>query len=194
MSIVLRVICGVQAVVDVFVYACSLFFLVQDMVYDDIFSSEYIRIRNIGGLLLALLIMLDCFVFHEVRIMHGGYLNVFLRTHWFLFGFTIIVTFYTFYTLTDFGVKSILIYFTISLINTTMFLTRIGYKTALQRIILAREENKVKNNRIAPVKAQYYNDEKWARVENVCNRINKHFEGSCELLSKQWQCMIYFYK
>ena len=40
-STVLRVICGVQAVLDVFVYACSLFFLIQDMVYYDIFSSEY---------------------------------------------------------------------------------------------------------------------------------------------------------
>ena len=64
------------------------------------------------------------------------------------------------YTLTDFGLKTIFIFFTIGLINTTMFLTRIGYKTALQRIILPREENKVKNNRIAPVKAQYYIDEK----------------------------------
>lgn len=161
-STVLKVICGVQAVWDLFVYACSLFFLVQEMVYDDIFSSEYIRIRNIGGLLLALLIILDCLVLHEVRILHGHgrYMNVFLITHWLLFGFSVIGTFYIFYALTDFGVKAILIFSTISLINTTMFLTRIGYKTALQKIILAREENKLKNNRITPVEAQYYIDEK----------------------------------
>ena len=157
---VLRVICSVQAALDLFVYVCSLFFLVQEMVYDDIFSAEYIRVRNVGGLFLVLLIMLDCFVLHGVRIMHGGYLNVFLITHLILFGLTVIGTFYTFYTLTDLNPKAILIYLTISLITITLFLTRIGYKTALHKIFNTREKNKIKNNRIAPSEAQYYVDEK----------------------------------
>lgn len=158
---VLRVICSVQVALDIFVYVCSLFFLVREMVYDGIFSAEYIRVRNVGGLFLVLLIMLDCFVLHGVRIMHGGYLNVFLITHLILFGLSVIGTFYTVYTLTDLNVKAILIYLTISLITITLFLTRIGYKTALHKIFNTREKNKIKNNRITPSEAQYYVDEKW---------------------------------
>ena len=157
---VLRVICSVQVALDIFVYVCSLFFLVREMVYDGIFSAEYIRVRNVGGLFLVLLIMLDCFVLHGVRIMHGGYLNVFLITHLILFGLSVIGTFYTVYTLTDLNAKAILIYLTISLITITLFLTRIGYKTALHKIFNTREKNKIKNNRITPSEAQYYVDEK----------------------------------
>ena len=157
---VLRVICSVQAALDILVYICSLFFLVQEVIYEDIFSAEYIRVRNIGGLFLVLLIILDSFVLHGVRTRHSRYLNVFLITHWLLFGLTVIGTFYTFYTLTDFGGKAIAIFLFISLITTIMFLTRIGYKTSLHRIFLAREKPTPKNNQISPVEAQYYIDEK----------------------------------
>ena len=157
---VLRVVCSVQAILDILVYTCSLFFLVQEVIYEHIFSAEYIRVRNIGGLILVLLIILDCLVLHGIKFKHSGYFNVFLITHSLLFGLTFIATFYTVYTLTDFGGKAIVIFLFISLITTIIFLTRIGYKTALYRIFLAKEKPMPKKNQISTVEARYYIDDK----------------------------------
>ena len=156
-TLVLRVICSVQAALDIFVYAIPLLFLVQEVAYEDIYSAQYIRIRNIAVTVLVLLIILDCLVLHGVQIKHSGCLKFFLITHWLLFVLTVTGIVFLFYILTDFSAKAIVILFSTILISSAIFLTKIGYKVSLHGIFLSQSKTNLKNNKISPVESHSAN-------------------------------------
>ena len=166
---ILRVICWINATLDMMIYFFTLLLLTLDVLNDDRFSDKYITIRNLGALLLGFSIVLVCLGLHGIRTKQSTYVKILIVIQYLFLGLAVIGIFLISLTMTVYsGTVFCLLIGTLSTITiTAVFVFRIGYNVGLHTIFLVHEP-KFGRNVVSASESQYYvSEERKVTFENV---------------------------